>query len=87
MINKFEAMAAAMAINLDASPNGNDNAPDGWSVDADRWFVRPVRPGDVAIPDDDQHYFGFVCERKVYVRRQNYCLDYDRGVITPWDGR
>jgi hypothetical protein len=77
---------AAMARNLDAPP-GNDNAPAGWSLDADRWFVRPARPGDIAIPDNDEPHFGFVHEHHVYLRRAQYCLDYDRGAITPWDRR
>jgi hypothetical protein len=87
MSGKFEAMEAAMAMNLDAAFSSNDNAPSGWTIDAYRWFVRPCRSGDVAIPDNDQHYFGFVCESKVFLRRERYCTDYDCGVITPWDGR
>jgi hypothetical protein len=56
------------------------NAPHGWIIDGDGWFVRAMRPGDQLIGYVPR--FGFTCEGAIFVREAQHCHDYDLGVVT-----
>lgn len=63
------------------------NAPPGWTVDGDGWYVRAMRQGDLRIDTVTAQrsacHFGFTFGGVVFVRDARHCDDYDRGVITP----
>lgn len=62
--------------------DNSEPAPAGWAIDADGWYVRPAKPGDIDIGDEP--HFGFVCEGKAFVRSAAFARDYDNGVIPPF---
>jgi hypothetical protein len=66
---------------------------DGWSIDEDSWWWRPIKPGELHF---DECHFGFTtehfeegeeCANCVFVRSPAYALSYDRGVIVPYSER
>lgn len=67
----------------------------GWRIDADHFWTRPLREGDIDITDGNAH-FGFTvtvtddCSDlpagpSVFVRCAAYALAYDHGKITPYE--
>jgi hypothetical protein len=66
---------------------------DGWSIDLDDWWWRPMQPSDKQF---DASHFGFTTQdfgpgedgaNCVFVRSPAYALSYDRGVIVPYSER
>ena len=51
----------------------------GWRIDADHWWVRPLRAGDPREPPSD----GYVRDGHVFAAYAGAALGFDRGDLAP----